>query len=148
MASPEDRERFMRQALREARRAAEEGNVGVGSVIARGGEIVARGRNLAPVTGDPTAHAETVALRNAASEGVGDMSGCALYTTFEPCPMCAGALMAAGVPTLVMGGRPTPQETAYGDYTLERLLEMARWEDRMEVITGVLVEECRGVRLS
>ena len=65
-----DHEQFMRAALEEARKAADEGNVGVGSVIARDGEVVARGRNLAPTTHDPTAHAETVALR-AASEILG-----------------------------------------------------------------------------
>ena len=142
-----DHERFMRLALEDAQRAADEGNVGVGSVIAKDGELVARGRNLVPTTNDPTAHAETVALREAsAALGTDDMSGYALYTTFEPCPMCCGALMNANIATLVMGGRPSPEQTGWGDYTMEALLAMARWGDRMEVVTGVLVEECLGIR--
>ena len=142
-----DHEAFMRVALEEARRAESEGNVGVGSAIVRDGALLARGRNLVPTTGDPTAHAETVALR-AAAEALSsdDMSGCALYTTFEPCPMCCGALMNAGVSTLVMGGRPSETQTRWGDYTMEALLRMARWDDRMEVVTGVLVEECMDIR--
>ena len=143
-----EHEGFMRIALEEAQRAADEGNVGVGSVIVRDGDLVARGRNLVPTTHDPTAHAETVALREASSVlGTDDMSGATLYTTFEPCPMCCGALMNANIVALVMGGRPTPEETRWGNYTLERLLEMAEWGDRMKVVTGVLVEDCLSIRL-
>ena len=142
-----DHERFMRLALEDAQRAADEGNVGVGSVIVRDGEVVARGRNLVPTTNDPTAHAETVALREAsAALGTDDMTGCVLYTTFEPCPMCCGALMNANIAALVMGARPSPEQTMWGDYTMEALLDMSRWDDRMEVVTGVLVEECLGIR--
>ncbi len=146
--SSKEHEGFMRMALEEARRAAAEGNVGVGSVIVKDGELVARGRNLALTTHDPTAHAETVALRKAAPIlGADDMSGSTLYTTFEPCPMCCGALMNANIAALVMGGRPTPQETRWGNYTLEGLLELADWRDRMEVVTGVLLEDCLSIRL-
>ena len=142
-----DHESFMRLALEEAQRAADEGNAGVGSVIVRDGELIACGRNLVPVTKDPTAHAETVALREAATVlGTDDMAGCALYTTFEPCPMCCGALMNANIATLVMGGRPSADQTGWGDYTMEGLLEMSAWDDRMEVVTGVLVDECMGIR--
>ena len=140
-------ERFMRLALEDAQRAADEGNVGVGSVIVRDGEVVARGRNLVPTTNDPTAHAETVAMREASAIlGTDDMTGCVLYTTFEPCPMCCGALMNANIAALVMGARPSPEQTMWGDYTMEALLDMARWNDRMEVVTGVLVAECLGIR--
>ena len=145
MAFP-DHQSFMREALVEAQRAADEGNVGVGSVVVRDGQIIARGRNLVPVTHDPTAHAETVALQEAAKVlGTDDMSGHSLYTTFEPCPMCCGALMNTNISTIIMGGRPT-EETRRGTYTLERLLEIADWGDRMEVVTGVLVEECLSIR--
>ena len=145
MSDTADRERFMRMALDEARKAAREGNVGVGSVIVRDGAAVARGRNLVPTTGDPTAHAETVALREAAALGADDFGGCALYTTFEPCPMCCGAIMAAGVSTIVMGGRPRADETRWGGYTPERLLEISGWSDRVRVITGVLVADCEEI---
>ncbi len=142
-----DHEQFMRAALEEAQKAADEGNVGVGSVIVRDGEVVAKGRNLVPTTYDPTAHAETVALR-VASEILGndDMAGYSLYTTFEPCPMCCGALMNANISAVILGGRPDPAQTRWGGYTMERLLEMCDWSDRMEVVTGVLFAECMGIR--
>lgn len=141
-------ERYMRVALEEAQRAADEGNVGVGSVIVLGGELIARGRNLVPTTNDPTAHAESVALREASVVlGTDNMAGATMYTTFEPCPMCCGAMMNANIACLVMGGRPTAEQTMWGDYTLERLLQMCRWNDRIEVITGVLAEECLSIRL-
>ena len=137
----------MRIALEEAQRAADEGNVGVGSVVVMDDNLVARGRNLVPTTYDPTAHAETVALREASSAlGTDDMSGAVLYTTFEPCPMCCGALMNANIATLVMGGRPDTEQTRWAGYTLERLLEMCGWTDQMQVVTDVLVEECLSIR--
>lgn len=137
----------MRIALEEAQRAADEGNVGVGSVVVMDDNLVARGRNLVPTTYDPTAHAETVALREASSAlGTDDMSGAVLYTTFEPCPMCCGALMNANIATLVMGGRPDTEQTRWACYTLERLLEMCGWSGQMQVVTDVLVEECLSIR--
>lgn len=142
-----EHERYMKIALEEAQRAADEGNVGVGSVVILHGELIARGRNLVPTTHDPTAHAETVALREAALVlGTDDMAGATLYTTFEPCPMCCGALTNANIAVLVMGGRPTSEQTRWGDYTVERLLQMCEWNDRIEVVTGVLVEECLNIR--
>ena len=142
-----DHEQFMRVALEEAQRAADEGNVGVGSVIVRDGEVVARGRNLVPTTNDPTAHAETVALRNASEIlSTDNMAGHSLYTTFEPCPMCCGALMNANIGSVILGGRPDPDQTRWGGYTMERLLEMCGWSDRMEVVTGILVPECLSIR--
>src|SRR5512145_3188642 len=115
-----DHERFMRMALEEAARGKAEGNVAVGSVVTQEDTVVARGRNLVTSTFDPTAHAETVALREAgrALQRV-DLSGCMLYTTFEPCPMCCGAILASGISTLVMGGRPGPTERRWGAYTVE-----------------------------
>ncbi|MDE0459382.1 MAG: nucleoside deaminase [Chromatiales bacterium] len=94
-------ERFMQIAMEEARRGAAEGNAAVGSVVVRDEHLIARGRNLVATQSDPTAHAETVALRNAgAATGHTDFSGCTLYSTFEPCPMCCGAILASGVSTL------------------------------------------------
>ena len=74
------------------------------------------------------------------------MSGCTLYTTFEPCAMCGGALMVSGIVTLVMGARPESGDTRYGAYTVERLFELSGWERKMEVVTGILVPECHQVR--
>ena len=142
-----DHEQFMKVALEEAQKAADEGNVGVGSVIIQDGQVVARGRNLVPTTHDPTAHAETVALRAAAEIlGTDDMTGYSLYTTFEPCPMCCGALMNANISSVILGGRPDPDQTRWGSYTMERLLEMSGWTDRMEVVTDILFEMCMGIR--
>ena len=142
-----DHEHFMRLAIDEAGRAGAEGNSAVGSVIVLGNTVVARGRNLVSSTNDPTAHAETVALREAgAALGQSDLTACILYTSFQPCPMCCGALMVSGIATLVMGARPGPADSRYGTYTLEKLLELAGWETRMEVVTGILTRECLEVR--
>ena len=144
---PHDHEQFMQIALEEAAKGGAEGNIAVGSVIVRDGAVVARGRNVVTSTFDPTAHAETDALRAAgrALRQV-DFTGCTLYTTFEPCPMCCGAIMASGISTLVMGARHNPADSRWGSYTVEKLIELARWGDRLQVVTGVLVQECLAVR--
>jgi tRNA(adenine34) deaminase len=142
-----DHERFMRMALEEAARGKAEGNVAVGSVITQGGAIVARGRNLVTSTSDVSAHAEIVALREAGRAlGRVDFSGCVLYTTFEPCPMCCGAILASGISTLVMGGRPTPGERRWGEFTVERFVELARRDGSLQVVTSVLTQECIDIR--
>ncbi len=133
---------YMRMALDDARQGAAEGNVAVGSIIVRDGEIIARGRNEVTSASDPTAHAETVAIREA---GV-DLTGTTLYTTFEPCPMCCGAIMEAGISTLVMGGRNTRETTRWGDYTVEKLIDIAGRGAQLEVVTGVLTQECVDIR--
>jgi tRNA(adenine34) deaminase len=144
---PGDHERFMRIALGEAAKGKAEGNVAVGSVIIQGDTVVARGRNLVKSTFDPTAHAETVALREAgrALKRV-EFSGCTLYTTFEPCPMCCGAILASGIITLVMGGRPGAAERRWGEYTVERLIEFTKRGGAIQVVTGVLTQECADIR--
>ena len=137
----------MRLALEEAHKGKAEGNVPVGSVIVLDGKVVARGRNLVMTESDPTAHAETVAIRKAAlALGQTDFPGCYLYTTFEPCPMCAGAIMNGNFEAVVMGGRPTPANTRWAQYTVEKIVEMSGWSDRLAVITGILSEECVDVR--
>ena len=131
---PHDHEHFMRIALEEAARGKAEGNIAVGSIIVQGETVVARGRNLVRTTYDPTAHAETVALRAAgtALQRV-NFSGCTLYTTFEPCPMCCGAILESGITTLVMGGRPAPgagrwETTRWsGSLSWPNAVEPSRW---------------------
>ena len=140
-------ERFMQIAMEEARRGAAEGNVAVGSVVVHDEDMVARGRNLVATESDPTAHAETVALRNAgAAMGHTDFSGFTLYTTFEPCPMCCGAILASGVSTLVLGARISDVSSQWGDYAVEKLLEMTGRGGRLRIITGVLTEQCLDLR--
>ena len=142
-----DHERFMRLALEEAAKAKAEGNIAVGSVIVQGETVVARGRNLVTTTYDPTAHAETVALREAgAALRQVDFSGATLYTTFEPCPMCCGAILLSGIATLVMGARSTPAERRWGDYTVESFLDFSKRGGMLEVVTGILTQECADVR--
>ena len=75
-----------------------------------------------------------------------DLSGCCLYTSFQPCPMCTGAIMVSGIERIVMGGKPTAETNQYGPYTPELLLDHTGWSDRVEVITGILVEECERIR--
>lgn len=104
----------MRAALAEARAAAEHGDVPVGAVVVRDGEVVARGHNRREVAGDPTAHAEIQAIRGAAEHlGTWRLAGCTLYVTLEPCVMCAGAVVLARLDRLVFGA-DDPEAGAVG----------------------------------
>jgi len=133
----------MCMALEEAKRAGEEGEVPVGAVLVSGGQVIARGRNRPIAMSDPTAHAEILALREAATQ-VGNyrLPGCTLYVTVEPCAMCAGALLQARVGRLVFGAED-PKAGAVR--SLYKLLEDERLNHRMEVTSGVLPQECREV---
>ena len=109
--------------------------------------MVVRGSSLVRTTCDPTAHAETVALREAGTAlRRANFSGCTLYTTFEPCPMCCGALLEGGITTLVMGARPAPGAGRWGDYTVERLIDLAKRGRAIEVVTGILTQESADIR--
>jgi tRNA(adenine34) deaminase len=142
-----DHERYMRIALGEAERAAREGNSGVGSVVVRGGEVIGLGRNLVYTTFDVSAHAETVALREAGKTlGTIDFSGCTLYTTFEPCPMCCGAILLSGVDGLVMGARNVPTTSQWPTYRVEELIAQFGRSTEIEIVNGILVEECLAAR--
>ena len=142
-----DHERFMRAALEEAEIARTEGNSAVGSVIVRDGEIIGRGRNLVYTENDITAHAETVALRLTGSDlKLIDFAGCTMYTTFEPCPMCCGAILLSGVSTLVMGGRNDPKTSNWPSYRVEDMIERLGRSGEIEIVNGILVEECLAVR--
>ncbi len=110
---------FMREALMEARLAAQAGEMPVGCVIARNGEIVVRAHNECEATHDATAHAELLAIRRA-SAACGDwrLNRCTLYVTLEPCPMCAGAIMQARVGRLVYGAADPGQGCAGSLYRI------------------------------
>ncbi len=132
--------KWMRQALAEARQAASLGEVPVGAVVVCADEIVGRGHNRREVDGDPMAHAEILAIRQAAEEvGNWRLVGCCLYVTLEPCPMCAGALVNSRVERLVFGTRD-PKAGYCG--SLGNLVADPRLNHRMEVTEGVLAEEC------
>lgn len=130
---------MMRLALEEARRAAEKGEVPVGAVVARGTEIVASARNERETRNDPTAHAELLALRRAAERlRSWRLTGCTLYATLEPCPMCAGALHAARISRLVYAA-PDPKAGAAG--TLYDLPADARLNHVFPTERGILEAE-------
>ncbi len=131
---------MMRRALLAAQAAAERGEVPVGAVVARRGEILAVAANEREATGDPTAHAELLAIRKAAMNlGGWRLAGCTLYATLEPCPMCAGALVAARVGRLVFGAAD-PRAGASG--SLYNLCSDPRLNHDVPVTHGVRAEEC------
>jgi tRNA(adenine34) deaminase len=136
--SPEDR-KWMLEALSEAWQAAEIGEVPIGAVIVRGGELVGRGHNRREIDRDPLAHAELLAIRQAArSVGGWRLEGCTMYVTLEPCAMCAGALVNSRVERLVYGA--ADPKAGYCA-TLGNLVQDPRLNHRMEVEAGVLGEE-------
>ena len=131
--------RFMRRALEEARKAAEMGEVPVGAVVARGEEILAVAHNERETTKDPTAHAELLALRRAAARTKSwRLTGCTLYTTLEPCPMCAGALHTARISRLVYAAHD-PKAGAAG--TLYNLPADSRLNHTFPTTGGLLETE-------
>lgn len=128
----------MALALEEGRRAALNGDVPVGALVVKEGAVVAWGRNRK--TDDPTAHAEILALRAAGlALKSWNLSGCTLYVTVEPCPMCAGALVLARLDRLVYGCGD-PRAGACG--TLYNIVEDGRLNHRLAVTRGVLEKEC------
>jgi len=131
----------MRAALAEAADAAILGDVPIGAVIARDGRIIARGQNRREADRDPTAHAELLALRQAARHlGGWRLTGCSVYVTLEPCPMCAGALLQARVDRLVYGAAD-PKAGAAG--SVIDLFHGVRFNHTVRVTAGVCETECR-----
>jgi tRNA(adenine34) deaminase len=140
---PADHESFMRLALEEARRALDSGEVPIGAVIAIDGEVVASGSNRPLGNIDPTAHAEIVALREAAAAlGNYRLTGAVMYVTLEPCLMCVGALVHARV-GMVVYGAPEPKTGALGSAI--DALAIPTLNHRFEIVGGVLEDECREI---
>jgi tRNA(adenine34) deaminase len=136
-------ELFMEEALRAAQRALEAGEVPIGAVVVCGGKIVGRGGNRNLTDCDPTAHAEMVALRQAATSlGNHRLEGCELFATIEPCAMCAGALVHARIKRLVYGA-DDPKAGAI--QSVMRVLNHPSVNHRMEVQAGVLAGRCAEV---
>lgn len=129
----------MQAALAEARAAAEAGEVPIGAVIVSGGAVIARGQNSVIRANDPTAHAEIVALRQAAAAlGNYRLNGCTLYVTLEPCAMCAGAMIHARLDRLIFAA-PDPKAGACG--SVMEVLNHARLNHQMQVAQGILALE-------
>ncbi len=136
-------EEMMDAALELARRARDSGEVPIGAVVVMNGEIVGRGFNQPISSGDPTGHAEIVAIREAARRVANyRLTGATLYVTVEPCLMCVGAMIHARIGVLVYGAA----EPRTGSVTSTvRAAELPGHNHRFEVISGVREEECRGL---
>jgi tRNA(adenine34) deaminase len=133
-------EYFMRLALREAARAPEHGDVPIGAVVVREGELIGAAHNEREIRSDPTAHAEVIALRDAArSLGSWRVLDAVMYVTLEPCAMCAGAIVLARIPRVVFG-TVDPKAGAAG--SVFNILAEPRLNHRPQVESGLLAEEC------
>jgi tRNA(adenine34) deaminase len=136
-------EEFMRAALELAAQASERGEVPVGAVVVKDGAIIGRGFNRPITSADPTAHAEIVALRQAAAAlGNYRLPGCELYVTLEPCAMCVGAMVQARIARIVYGA-PDPKTGACG--SIVDLPGLATFNHHGRFEGGLLAEECGGV---
>ena len=137
---PSSLEGYMREALNLAGRAEQLGEVPVGALVVREGQILGRGHNQPVGSGDPTAHAEIVALREAArTVGNYRLPGAQLFVTLEPCLMCAGACLHARIQTLVFGARD-PKTGAVR--SLLQVLDDPRHNHRIDIVEGILGEDC------
>ena len=137
----ESDEAAMVVAIAEARLAGEHGDVPVGAVVLRDGHVIAQRHNEREAAGDPTAHAELLALRDAAKVvGHWRLGDCTLVVTLEPCFMCAGALVNARVKRLVFGAR---DERFGAVESVFRLCDASSLNHQIEVVSGVLAEDCR-----
>jgi tRNA(adenine34) deaminase len=133
-------EKWMREALRLAQNAAAAGEVPVGAVVVQNGTIIGRGHNSPITTGDPTSHAEMLAIREAAATaGNYRLTGASVYVTLEPCAMCAGALVNARIERLVFGAR----DIRYGAVRSKfRIVDSELLNHRVRVEEGLLAGEC------
>lgn len=132
-------EEMMLEALKEAQKAFQKGEIPVGAVMVKEGRIIARAHNLRETTGDPTAHAEVLAIREAAQAlGGRRLSGCTLYVTLEPCPMCAGALVMACVERCYFGAKDERQGCCESLYALT---QDPAFYHRLPCIGGLMEEE-------
>ena len=136
----------MKEALAEAKKAAAAGEVPVGAVIVKDGEIIGRGHNETETAKDPTAHAEMIAVRQAAKNlGGWRLTGCTMYVTTEPCSMCAGAIVWSRISRLFIGTMD-PKSGACG--SVFNILQESRLNHFVEIETGLMQEECSSLMKS
>lgn len=139
MAVNEADELYMREALKEAERAAKKDEVPVGAVVVREGKIIARAHNLREHKKDPSAHAEFITMTKAARRLRGwRLIGCTLYVTLEPCPMCAGLIINSRIPRVVFGAYDKKAGALGSVYDLNE----GRLNHRCELSGGVMEEQC------
>lgn len=140
MIREQNDEKWMREAIAEAMKAEQIGEVPIGAVIVKDDQVIGRGYNLRETELDPTAHAEMVAIRNACEQlGAWRLLDCTLYVTLEPCPMCAGAIVQSRVKRVVYG-TVDPKAGCAG--TLMNLLQEPRFNHETELTSGILQQEC------
>ena len=131
---------FMERALKQAEVAYIKGEVPVGAVVVKDGEIISRGYNLRESTNDPTAHAELIAMKKASKKlNSWRLSGCTLYVTLEPCPMCSGVIVNSRIDRVVFGAY---DRKAGCCTTLYHLCNDERFNHRAEILGGVSEEKC------
>jgi tRNA(adenine34) deaminase len=143
MLEPPNDQYFMREALRQAQKACEAGEVPVGAVVVLAGKIIGRAYNQVELLKDATAHAEMLALTQAEA-AVGDwrLTGCDLYVTKEPCAMCAGALVHTRIQRVIFG---CADSAAGAAGSVVNLLQMPGFNHRCEIASGVLQDECAAI---
>lgn len=136
----EQHEQWMERAIDEAKKAEALGEVPIGAIVVKDGNVIGSGYNLRETSCDPLAHAELIAIREASqSLGAWRLTGCDLYVTLEPCAMCAGAIVQARISRVIYGTND-PKAGCAG--TLMNLLQEDRFNHQTEVLTGVKQEEC------
>ncbi len=141
--TPPADEEWMREALAEAREALGHGDVPIGAVVVHAGRVIGRGHNKRELLEDPTAHAEVLALREAAATlGSWRVLDSTLYVTLEPCAMCAGAIVLSRIPRVVYG-TADPKAGAAG--SVLDVLDDPHLNHRPQVLAGVLADECAGL---
>lgn len=133
-------EKYMKEAVRQAKKAYAIGEVPIGCVIVYEGKVIGRGYNRRTIDKNTLAHAELIAIRKA-SKKMGDwrLQGCTMYVTLEPCQMCSGAIVQARIPHVVIGCM-NPKAGCAG--SILNLLEMPEFNHQVEITRGVLEEEC------
>lgn len=139
-------EDFMLEALKEAQAALSIDEVPIGAVIEKDGVIIGRGHNMTETAKDPTAHAEIIAIREAAKNlGGWRLLGCQMYVTTEPCSMCAGAIVLARIRKICIG-TPDPKAGACG--SLRNILQDERLNHYVEIETGIMQQQCEEIMKS
>ena len=138
-----EKEKFMKQALKEAQKAYKKEEIPIGAVIVKDGKIIARAHNLKEIKHDATEHAELGAIRKASKKlGAWRLSNCELYTTLEPCPMCAGALIQARIKKVYIGAM---DEKSGACGSVLNLLKEHKFNHQVQIEENVLEDECKKI---
>lgn len=135
--------KFMKEALKEAKKSYQKDEIPVGAVIVKEGKIIARGHNIKETKTDPTKHAEIIAIQKASKKlQTWRLSGCTMYVTLEPCSMCAGSLIQARIDKVVIG---TMDEKTGACGSVLNLLSDYKFNHTVQIETGIMQEECKKI---